>query len=95
MRFFQRKEQPDLDALKKQVGEGKAIKQMTETEGWKLLSNLLEDQLSAYKADLLVGCKDWNDYLDKRAKAHAISLLLVDTDDYIQRGIDAEKQLIS
>jgi hypothetical protein len=93
MNNFRKQEPLDVEALHQQVAEGDAIEQMVASDGWQLLSNLLRDQLEAYKAELLVGCKDWNEYLDKRAKAHAISLLLVDVEDYIQRGRDAKQQL--
>lgn len=93
MRLFNFTKPDEIQELKGRVDRADAIRQMTQTEGWVLLSKLFQEQFEAYQADLLIGCKNWDEYLDKRAKAFAIRLLLTDIEDFIRQGEDAEKEL--
>lgn len=89
-----RKEQQAAE-LKRRVDDGDAILRMTQTDGWKILASLYGEQLEAYKADMLLGCKDWSDYLDKRGKAFAINLLLQDIEDFVSQAVDATEEIES
>jgi hypothetical protein len=78
-----------LQELKLRVDHGVAVERMTESEGWQVVEALYKEQLEAYKADLLLGCKDWNEYQEKRSKAWAMNLLLQDIQDFVEQGRDA------
>lgn len=82
-----------LKELRTRIDEGEAVFRMTESDGWKILSNLFGEQLEAYKADMLLGCKDWDEYLEKRSKAFAINLLMQDIEDYVRMGTEAAEQI--
>ena len=79
--------------LEKRVQDATDILKMSKTNGWIILNNLLQEQLEAYKAELLVGCKDFQEYQEKRGKAWGISLLVADVADYVRMGEEAETQL--
>ena len=81
------------DQLKKRCDDAKAILQMSRTPGWKLIETLLGEQLEAYKAELLVGCKNYEEYQEKRGKAWGISILKADLQDYIRMGEEASLEL--
>lgn len=96
MKFFNFKKDDKekfVDQLKKRCDDAQAILQMSETPGWKLIETLLQEQLEAYKAELLVGCKTYEEYQEKRGKAWGISILRADLEDYIRMGKEASDEL--
>lgn len=84
---------PDTDDLERRVNDAESIKEMKETDGWQLVNKLFQEQLEVYKAELLIGCEDWETYLKKQSKAFAISLLLTDIEDFIRQGEEAQEEL--
>lgn len=96
MQFLNLDSKPD-DAkkadLEERIEQGDAIEQMVKSKGWGLLNTLLNEQLEAYKAEMLIGCASWDDYQEKRGKAWGIRLLLADIEDYIKRGKTAQEEL--
>lgn len=94
MNIFKRTpSQDEVEELKRRVDDAEAIQAMTQTAGWQVLTKLLDEQLDAYKADMLLQCKSWDDYQEKRGKAFGIQLLRVDVEDFIRQGEDAALQL--
>lgn len=92
MKFFNFKK-TDLDELKERADFAEDIKRMMKTPGWKRLEKLYTEQLQAYIADNSTNAKDWNDYLDKKGKIHGINLLLLDIEDILRQGEEAEEKL--
>lgn len=82
-----------IENLKKRCDDAEAILTMKKSKGWKLIENLLQEQLEAYKAELLVGCKNYEEYQEKRGKAWGISILWADVEDYIRQGEEASEEL--
>ncbi len=62
---------------------------MSKTQGWAILKANFEEQLEAYKNQLLLGCSSWDQYQEIRGKAFAIRLLMTDLEDFIRQGEDA------
>lgn len=89
-RFF---EKTDVEQLKETVDQGEAVRKMTKTDGWKLLEQHFQEQQKAYQAELLIGCKNWDEYQEKRGKAFAIQLLLVDVEEFIRHADEAAAKL--
>lgn len=83
----------DQDNLKLRIDQADAIERMTNTEGWKILKELLVEQLEAYKIEVLFHCDTWDEYQSKKAKAWGISLILTNVEDYINQGKEAEEEL--
>lgn len=82
-----------LEELKKRADLGAAVEKMKDTEGWKVIEKLYHEQLEVYKADLLLGVENWEQYQEKRSKAWAMNLLLTDIEDYIRQGKEAEDEI--
>lgn len=93
MKFLNFTKNKDTADLELKVSEGNAVKEMTKTNGWNVIKMLLEEQFKAYQADVLLGCKDWSEYQEKRGKAFAIRLLLTDIDDFVRQGEEAKSEL--
>lgn len=96
MQFLNFNKKPDeakIESLEVRVEEGDAIEKMVKSKGWGLLNQLLNEQLDAYKVEMLIGCKSWDEYQDKRGKAWGIRLMMADVEDYISRGKQAQEEL--
>lgn len=93
MRLFHRTTEEEIAELEKRVSDRDDILRMKKTQGWKLLEKLFDEQLKSYVADNATEAKDWNDYLRKAGKIFGIQLVMVDVEDYIRQGDEAEEQL--
>ncbi len=83
----------DVTELKIASAEGDAVEQMTRTDGWKILEGHFRQQLEMYKNDIIQNCNSWEEYLDKRAKVHAMSLFLTDVEEFMSQGELAKEDL--
>lgn len=93
MKFFNFNKDKDIAELKRRVDNGEAVKKMCETDGWKAVESLLQEQLEAYKIDNATEAKDWDDYKQKAGKIFGIQLLLTNISDFITQGQDASEEL--
>lgn len=87
------RQQAELKELKQDCDNGAAISAMKESDGWKIVENHFKQQIELYKAEMLMGCKDWENYLDLRAKAFAMNLLLQDIEEFIEKGEAASLEI--
>jgi len=94
MKFFEREKHEDhIVPLQTTQEEGAFVQEMARTKGWKIIHNLLVEQVAIYQRDVLAGCKNWEEYLEKKARAKAVNLLLTDIEEFIQRGQEAKQEL--
>lgn len=94
MKFFDREKHNDhILSLQATKEEGAAIVDMAKTRGWQIIQSLLTEQVAAYQRDVLTGCANWEEYLEKKARARAVNLLLTDIQEYIDQGEQAKEEL--